>query len=172
MRGGLFGGVGGLLRGEPPRTPGDGRPGTNGHGLTAEIYEGRPYLDKLVHNRTDAVIDFDWGTTAAVVKGVSRIFSLRWTGSIEPKYSETYTFVTSEDDGLMVWIDGQAVISDWTNHKTTWRRGSIRLQAGRKYPIRIEYFENGIGPAEVHLRWSSPSQPQQVVPESALWQAE
>ena len=170
--GGAFGDVGGLLRGEPARTSGDGQPGGNGHGLSAEIYEGRPYLTKLVHHRTDAFIDFNWGTSAAIIHGVSRVFSVRWTGRIEPRYSETYTLFTLEDDGFRVWIDGRLVINDWNDHKPFGSRCFIPMQAGRKYNIKVEYFENGIGHAEVHLRWFSPSQPLEVVPESALWQPE
>jgi len=176
--GGAFGDVGGLLRGEPARTPGDGHPGTGGHGLSAEIYEGRPYLAKRIGHRTDAAIDFNWGMTAAVIPGASRLFSVRWTGKIQPKYSEIYTFASQEDDGLKLWVDGQPLISDWEDHKLTARRGSIRLEAGRKYEIKIEYFNgpmharNGLGHAEVHLRWASPSQPLQIVPQSALYQAE
>lgn len=174
--GGAFGGVGGLLHGEPARTLGDGQPGTNGHGLSAEIYEGRPYLAKRIGHRTDAAIDFNWGMTAAVIPGASRIFSVRWTGKIQPRYSETYTFASQEDDGLRLWVDGQPLITDWEDHMLTARRGAIRLEAGRKYDIRIEYFNgpkharNGLGHAEVHLRWTSPSQPLQTVPQSALWQ--
>ncbi len=175
--GGLFGGVGGLLHGEPTRAPGDGHPGTNGHGLTAEVYEGNPYLTRLVHNRTDAAIDFNWGMVTPVVKGVSRIFSVRWTGKIEPQYSEMYTFATEEDDGLRLWVDGRLLVNDWKDHMLTARHGSIRLEAGRKYDIRVEYFngadhaKGSLGHAEVHLRWSSASQPLETVPESALWQA-
>ena len=174
--GGAFGDVGGLLRGEPARTTGDGQPGGDGHGLSAEIYGGRPYLAKMIGHRTDATIDFNWGMTAAVVPGASRIFSVRWTGKIQPRFSETYTFASEEDDGLKLWIDSQPLITDWEDHKLTARRGSIRLEAGRKYTIKIEYFNgpkhaaNGLGHAEVHLRWFSPSQPLQIVPESALWQ--
>lgn len=175
--GGVFGDVGGILHGEPARAPGDGQPGRNGHGLAAEIYEDKPYLTKLVHHRADATIDFNWGMTIPVINGVSRIFSVRWTGKIQPKYSETYTFATQEDDGLKLWVDGQLLISDWKDHTLTSRHGSIRLEAGRKYDIKIEYFNgpdhartNVLGHAEVHLRWSSPSQPLEIVPESALWQ--
>lgn len=177
--GGIFGDVGGILHGEPPRAPGDGQPGRNGHGLAAEIYEGQPYLTRLVHHRADATIDFNWGMTIPVVNGVSRIFSMRWTGEIQPKYSETYTFATQEDDGLRLWVDGQLLVSDWKDHERTGRHGSIHLEAGRKYDIKIEYFNgpdhartNILGHAEVHLRWSSPSQPLQIVPESALYQPE
>jgi outer membrane biosynthesis protein TonB len=169
--GGAFGGVGDLLRGDPPRTPGDGRAGRRGHGLTAQIFEGTPYLTNQTHQRTDAFIDFNWGTSAAIIYGASRLFSVRWTGQIEAPRSDTYTFVTLEDDGLRVWIDGQPVIDDWHDHKPAGRRGAVRLDAGRRYDIKVEYFENGIGHAEVHLRWTSPRQPLEVVPESALWQA-
>ena len=175
--GGAFGGVGDLLRGEPARAPGDGQPGHDGHGLSAEIYEERPYLTKLVHHRTDATIDFNWGQTIPVMNGVSRIFSMRWMGQIQPRYSETYTFATQEDDGLNIWVDGRQLITDWQDHDLRSRHATIRLEAGRKYDIRVEYFNGprhargSLGHAEVHLRWSSPSQPLEVVPESALWQA-
>ncbi|MGI4790219.1 MAG: PA14 domain-containing protein [Janthinobacterium lividum] len=172
-----FGDVGGLLRGDPARAVGDGKAGGDGHGLSAEIYEGQPYLTKLVGHRADAIIDFNWGMVIPVATGVSRIFSMRWTGEIQPEYSETYTFMTQEDDGLRLWVDGQPLVTDWKDHHLTTQRGSIRLEAGRKYDIRIEYFngpdharENTLGHAETHLFWSSPSQRLEIVPESALWQ--
>ncbi len=174
--GGAFGNVSGLLRGEPPRTPGDGQPGTNGHGLSTEIYQGQPYLTFLAQRRTDAKIDFDWGMTVAVAQGVNRIFSVRWTGKIQPKYSETYTFSSQEDDGLRLWVDGQLLINDWRDHKLTSRQASIPLEAGRKYDIRIEYFNgpqhahDSTGRAAARLRWTSPSQPLEIIPESAFWQ--
>lgn len=174
--GGAFGNVGGLLHGDPARTSGDGQPGTNGHGLAAAIYGGRPYLTSLIGHRTDAAIDFNWGMTAAVVPGASRIFSVHWTGKIQPDYSEVYTFASQEDDGLMLWVDGQLLLSDWKDHALTARRASIRLEAGRKYRIVVDYFNgpqharSGLGHAEVHLRWVSPSQPLEIVPQSALWQ--
>ena len=174
--GGAFGNVGGLLRGEPARTPGDGQPGTNGHGLSTEIYQGKPYLTDLAQRRTDARIDFNWGMTKAVAQGVNRVFSMRWTGKIQPRYSEAYTFDSQEDDGLKLWVDGRLLISDWRDHKLTERRASLPLEAGRKYDIRIEYFNgtdharDSTGRAEAHLRWASPSQPLEIIPESALWQ--
>jgi len=168
--GGVFGDVGGILHGEPARAPGDGQLGRNGHGLAAEIYEGKPYLSNLVHKRADATIDFNWGTTAAIINGVSRLFSVRWTGKIKSQYSETYTISSLEDDGIKVWIDGHLVISDWNDHKPMRRHNEIALQAGQKYDIKIEYFENGIGRAEVHLFWASPSQTLEPIPESALYQ--
>ena len=34
-------------------------------------------------------------------------FSVRWTGQVQPQYSETYTFNVTADDGCALWINGQ-----------------------------------------------------------------
>ena len=34
-------------------------------------------------------------------------FSARWTGQVQPQYSETYTFTVTADDGCALWINGQ-----------------------------------------------------------------
>ncbi len=34
-------------------------------------------------------------------------FSVRWTGQVQPQFSEDYTFVIQADDGCSLWINGQ-----------------------------------------------------------------
>ncbi len=34
-------------------------------------------------------------------------FSVRWTGQVQPQFSEDYTFVVQADDGCSLWINGQ-----------------------------------------------------------------
>ena len=34
-------------------------------------------------------------------------FSVRWTGQVQPQYSETYTFTVVADDSCALWINGQ-----------------------------------------------------------------
>lgn len=34
-------------------------------------------------------------------------FSIRWTGQVQPQFSEDYTFVVQADDGCALWINGQ-----------------------------------------------------------------
>lgn len=34
-------------------------------------------------------------------------FSIRWTGQVQPQFSEEYTFVVHADDGSSLWINGQ-----------------------------------------------------------------
>ena len=42
-------------------------------------------------------------------------FSARWTGDIV-RYTETYTFITTSDDGVRLWVDGRRIIDNYTDH--------------------------------------------------------
>ncbi|HYH99766.1 PA14 domain-containing protein, partial [Hyalangium sp.] len=80
-----------------------------------------------------------------------------------PRYSETYTFYTRSNDGVRLWVNGQLLIDNWTVHALEEDRGTITLQAGRAYSLRMEFYENR-GTATAQLKWSSPSQRRQIIP--------
>lgn len=140
---------------------------TTGTGLTGQYFDNWTF-SALKFSRTDAVINFDWGTGSPAASIAPDTFSILWTGQIQPRYSELYTFVANLDNGLKVWVNNQLVIDRWTNTGSVQDQGSISLQAGVKYPIRIEYVEYS-GRANVRLSWSSASQPLEVVPQSQLY---
>lgn len=145
----------------------------DGTGLTGEYYLGRDF-EKLLFTRSDPDIDFDWLNATPDLKQMpaNSAYSVRWTGLIQPRYSETYTFTTLSDDGSRLWIDGQPLVDDWHHHKATLHAGQIPLIAGRRYSLRLEYFENGDPPGIIHLSWSSSSQPEEIVPLSRLFPAD
>jgi len=117
--------------------------------------------------RTDATVNFAWGTGAPASAIAADTFSAQWTGTVVPTQSETYTFHTVSDDGVRLWVDGKLLINNWTNHAPTENTGQIALVAGRAYDIKLEYFENVRG-AVMQLLWSSPTTPKAVIPTSAL----
>ena len=45
-------------------------------------------------------------------------------------------------DGYRLFVDGEEVLADWGNHSATTRKGSVEMKAGRKYALRLEYFDN------------------------------
>ena len=94
-------------------------------------------------------------------------FSARWEGKIEPKFSEEYSFHTISNDGVRLWINGEQIINNWTDHTETEDTGKIKLEAGEKYDLKLEYFYNG-GQGVTKLLWSSASQSKEIVPNSAL----
>ena len=107
--------------------------------------------------RVDPSVEFDWGTAAPVSGIRADTFSVRWSGSVVPRYSQTYTFATTSDDGVQLWVDGRLVIDAWTNHARRVDTGTVTLTAGQAVPIVLEYFD-GVGHAVAQLRWSSTSQ--------------
>jgi hypothetical protein len=119
--------------------------------------------------RTDANIDFNWGTAAPIAGVPADSFMVRWTGQVEPQFSETYTFYVSSDDGCRLWVDGVTLIDAWVTQGVTERSGTLALTAGRKYDLRLDYFDSG-GSAAAQLSWSSPSRAKQVIPSARLFQ--
>ncbi|MEO1524755.1 MAG: DUF4347 domain-containing protein [Planctomycetota bacterium] len=142
----------------------------SGDGLLAEYFDNIDFTNRFP-TRIDSTVDFDWGTNAPLAGMEANTFSVRWTGKIEPLYSETYTFQTVSDDGVRLWIDDQLIIDQWIDQPATTNTGTIALNAGQLYDIRMEYYENG-GLAVAQLSWSSDSQTLEVVPQSQLYAAE
>ena len=83
-------------------------------------------------------------------------------------YSEEYTFTTLSDDGVRLWVNGVKFIDNWTSHGSILNEGKIKLNAGQKYEIKLEYFNN-TGDAIIKLSWSSQSQNKQAIPQSQLF---
>ncbi len=139
----------------------------NGNGLRAEYYDNIDFTDLKV-TRTDSSVNFDWETGVPSNQVAADTFSVRWSGQIEPLYSETYTFQTTTDDGVRLWVNGELIVDQFVNQPPTAHTGTITLVAGERYDIRMDYYENR-GGALAQLSWSSPSQTLEVVPQSQLY---
>src|SRR5205085_11521832 len=46
-------------------------------------------------------------------------FTARWQGCVQPQFNETYTFYTTADDGVRLWINGQQIINGWVDQAPT-----------------------------------------------------
>lgn len=142
----------------------------NGDGLLGEYFNNINLTNRFEF-RTDSTVDFNWGTGSPVSGMGANTFSARWTGQIEARYSENYTFRTWSDDGIRVWINDQLIINEWNDHAPTFHTGQVFLEAGVLNDIRIEYYENA-GGAVAQLAWSSASQALEVVPQNQLYAAD
>jgi PA14 domain-containing protein len=141
-----------------------------GTGLHAEYFNNQTLTAPVALSRTDATVNFNWasGSPGSGV-GVDH-FSVRWTGQVEALFSQTYTFYTTSDDGVRLWVNGQQVVNNWTDHGPIENLGSIALVAGQKYDIKLEFYENA-GGATSTLSWASASQPKQIIPAAQLYDA-
>jgi len=138
-----------------------------GTGLSATYFDNMDFTGPTL-TRTDATVNFNWGSGSPAASIAPDTFSARWTGQVQPRYTETYTFHTTTDDGVRLYVNNQLIINNWTNHSPTVNSGTITLTAGQKYDIRLEYFENG-GGAVMKLEWQSARQAREVIPQSQLF---
>ncbi len=120
-----------------------------------------------VITRLDPRVDFDWKKDSPQPPIPADNFTAAWTGFVEPEFSETYKFHTVSDDGTRLWVDGKKIIDNWTDHVAAEDAGEIKLEAGKRYPIKLEYYEKS-GDSVMKLLWSSKSLPKQVIPAERL----
>jgi hypothetical protein len=118
--------------------------------------------------RIDPTVDYDWGSGSPDPSISSDHFTVRWTGAVQPQFNEPYTFYTTTDDGVRLWVNGQLIIDEWVDQSATEWNGQIALTARRKYSVTMEYYENG-GAASAQLAWSSPSTVKTVIPQTQLY---
>ena len=99
-------------------------------------------------------------------------FSVRWTGRIEPRFSEPYTFHLDFDDGVRFFIRVEGT-DQWTTLVDQWNKaGKVRsrpwpMKAKTVYEVKIEYRDL-TGPARLLVNWSSPSTPEEVLDAASL----
>ena len=144
--------------------------------------------------RTDATVDANWGTGAPPAPSTKArlaadTFTVRWTGVVQPRYTDDYTFRFEPDDGVGVWVtvdgvrrplwtptwdrlDGQPGDGTATEYANTSPHESapLALRAGARYPIEVVYYEH-TGGASARLLWRANTyQPQYaVVPQAQLY---
>ena len=149
-------------------------PPGEGTGLRAEYYNDPgtgAHFTTLVLTQTDATVNFDWGSDSPGPGVQSDNFSVRWTGQVQAVATGDHTFSTTSDDGVRLWVNGQLVIDNWTDHgPTTTTSAPIALVAGAKYDLEMEFYEHELV-ATAKLLWAYPGQTQTVIPQSQLYPA-
>ncbi|MDB6066807.1 MAG: hypothetical protein JWR26_3015 [Pedosphaera sp.] len=143
----------------------------NGTGLLGQYYANTTPATAFtgtVLTRTDPTINFNWNTVSPDPSIPTSNYTVRWTGLVQPLFSETYTFSTTTDDGTRLWINGQELVNAWAPQSPTTWSGSIDLQAQQVYAVEMDYFQGG-GGAIAQLSWSSPSTVQSIIPQTQLY---
>jgi len=152
----------------------------NGEAIYAsDTWEKPGEFREYVLERIDPNLRFWWVRNTPGKPIREDHFTAEWTGYIESEFSEEYTFTARADDGFRIWIDGNLVINQWEESSegkdsqvmesdlTTVKDGKLNLTAGKKYPVKAEFYEK-THQAGLMLEWESKSQMKQAVPESAF----
>jgi len=149
-----------------------------GVGLTGRYFVGSDF-DEPVFARLDPMIAFQqWSYDRdASPNGLHHLitgdaFSARWTGLIEPQFSQSYTFRLQGSGGFRLWVDDRQLIDSWEDRADNAdfvESPSIELTEGKKYAIRVETFNTG-GARGCQLYWMCDGLGRMVhVPQSQLF---
>jgi alpha-tubulin suppressor-like RCC1 family protein/chitodextrinase len=126
-------------------------------GLKGEYFSGITLSGTPVYAAYEQV-DFNWDTNSPIAGVVAEDFSVRWTGAVVPDLDGNYIFETLSDDGVRLWVNNELIIDRWNLHSATIDRSRpMSLQAGKRYSIKLEYYEHTIH-AVMKLRWVLPGQ--------------
>ncbi|MGE5140690.1 MAG: PA14 domain-containing protein [Rudaea sp.] len=92
-------------------------------------------------SRSDADLNFNWGT-AGPGKGISgSVFSARWDSARTAPSSGFYTVYATADDGVRVSLDGKSLVDEWHDSAPTTYAATVYLTAG-VHNWHVEYYQH------------------------------
>jgi beta-glucosidase len=120
-------------------------------GLVGEYFASKDFTGPVVIRRIDRRFDFrdyiDWSMREQT--------SVRWTGFVTVPRTGEYELNIQTENHARILIDNKVVVSRWDGQGEFLKKGSVTLEAGHWYPIRIEFFTD-IGWASLFVGWNTP----------------
>ena len=121
----------------------DGDPG----GLTARYYDG----EELVLERVEADPDYQYlshGSTRQLPLPAeaqdARNLRIEWEGSIEPSRDGVHELKMYSSGYAKLELDGKLLLDRWRMNWNPWyHNAKVDLQAGTKYPLRVDWTAQG-----------------------------
>ena len=117
-------------------------------GLKAEFFKGPNLEGAATETRVDPNARFEW-------RG-DRETSARWTGTLVAPETGEFGFRFASENGYRIWVGDKLVVDEWgVGDAPSILSGTIALEKGRKYPLRVEGFQRGQRSSQ-QLVWSTP----------------
>lgn len=125
-----------------------------GGGLTAQYFADTTLTQPVVTRVENPSAGLRW--TDAPAPGVPLSgYSARWTGTVTPARSGTYSYCITAEAGARLWVRGRKLADTWSGPSGRRQCATIRLRAARPVRLRLESW--GSGPGAVQLTWIPPS---------------
>jgi hypothetical protein len=125
-------------------------------------------FQNVTMTRIDPGIDFQWGNGSPKPGVIDEDnFAVRWTGELEVPLDGRYTFKTTTDDGVLLWINGVEISKAWRTQSAVEQGSTIELVAGEFASVKMLYFAT-TGNAQADLSWGHEYFPLEIIPAAAL----
>ncbi|SCD32604.1 beta-glucosidase, partial [Streptomyces sp. DvalAA-14] len=129
----------------------------SGTGLFGQYHNSTDLSGAVVASRVDSAVDTVYGGASPAAGVNATNWSVKWTGTLAPPTSGSYTFSLNSDDGSRLFINGQQIVNNWGDHGPTTKTGTVTLTAGQPVSIEVDYYQGG-GGSNVSLGWQVPGQ--------------
>jgi len=119
----------------------DGKEG----GLTAEYFK-EPGFQSLFTSRTESRIEHEFmDVTDEFPEGFRRnVSAVRWSGEIECHEPGIHKFRLYCSGYTKMWLNGELVVDSWRQNWLPWTHlPRLNMEAGKRYPIKIEWVHTG-----------------------------
>lgn len=128
--------------------------GSSVRGLKAEFYNNPKLKGEPVETKIDTIVNIANGYHIATERrGLPYDHcSMRWSGVVRPEKSANYRFVVRGFDGFRLKVGGEQVINEWRDQGITRKEVVLPLEAGKEYPVELEYFAN-VHPVDIAFGW-------------------
>jgi hypothetical protein len=139
-----------------------------GTGLTGDYFNGTAF-NSIAFTRSDATVELvaDGNPSNTLLRDITNLnsYSVRWTGKVNPIYSQQYTFSVQTNHQAKVWVNNTLLV-DTLNTRFS---GTIGLTAGTPADIKVEYSKGNASDSLMKLYWESPSEPRGFIPGARLY---
>jgi beta-glucosidase len=126
------------------------------HGLKAEYFDNSDWKGKAKHSRLDPNVDFIWRTKAPFPDMNNDAFSVKWSGVFVPPVTGEYALGGEGFSGFNLYIN-DSLVAKWNDiHQPHKEYKLMELMGGKKYNIRLDYFQKNTEYAISRLLWSQP----------------
>jgi beta-glucosidase len=135
--------------------PADALKAANGqNGLDAEYYNNK-FLEGTPKKRIDVQVNLSNKDNPPDAFAPDGKKSIRWTGWLVPPVTGEYTLGVSSDDGARMWFNNKQMIDSWKDRGEILDSFKVKLEKGKRYPVKIEYYDTG-SDAACRFWWRSP----------------
>ena len=128
-------------------------PSGTGSGLEVQYFNNADWSGTPAVTATSPFIDQNVLPPAGVDSGST--YSVRWTGTLTPQATGSYTLSLTTDGASTLYLNGSALITDGGAFPATTVSKSVQLTAGTPYQVQVDYRTSNMALAE--LSWQLPA---------------
>jgi alpha-D-xyloside xylohydrolase len=129
-------------------------------GLTA-VYADKKNDTKIFLSRSENIIRYEYLNDLKTIPAEFKMGEgkVTWNGFIGSDKSGIHKFYAYSAGYMKLWFDGKLLLDTWRQSWNPWSHLlDLQLEAGKKYPLRIEWIPDG-GESYIALKYKSPYDP-------------